>query len=1031
MDPCNVCGGTDVNLVDGFYYCVECGTQDVNVRETVVEQTIMADGTFAHATVRKFTTVVKDGVEMSSEWHKWHIFNFILAGLTDELIALGAKPSVKMKVLWIWTRYVKAFQAKDDLKSKSKLDIYDDSTLNENDNDDDDKEDSGNDDSDEESRGKKKSKSDKFSRDIKIVTKGTLLAILYVALNLDRSDIQLSHLLRFIREGRLSLYNCMKFAPKELNIRAIMNWKSFVLVDKEYSPISIRALAMTCFKRLKLGVPLVPDLRKIVKNYIQELCLPDDVKDLVFSLMHYIPIDFLDIDYITQKSLVRIPDYEGVCMTYILVALKMCFGLDGDYELRLSEEIDKINDEESYLKSYKLGMLSEPSDRLFSFKEWCQHLQFRKSILCKNYLPISRQFNSVTDDYMFMEHLEARRKTRDIKLSDDVTMDILNKIKSNEEASVIPKDEFPATLTPMSTYINVIAQQTKDPDLRLLLSEDFTQYSLKYAVKHLKLNRYLSDTENIIVGVSESGKVFNSHVIGTLNVKEGDTTMVFVRNCQNKNWLKTKPPTVDHVKKFDQNENSSDKESDHGYDSNVESSIIESEATHVTINDESVYTEDKKLETIEELGDEKSIFDDNFKDVPSSTFNEIKEEINHNVFEIDTEGHGMTDSKIELENHQEAETPIIRFNPNLFNRERMITKLIGLARTKYKIPVPKESTTREPRKRRINLINDEASSSEPKRKRTVNRSKPGETKDAVNHLLSTYYSSLQKDALNQVSQQVKSFLENVGHDHVDHDAVDNSNVDGNELNETNDIDNQTELNESVLNAEESQTDINVNDGNDVAENSQDASQLDEQNLNSETINESGQDETIEDLFTKSDPNFDEKEHDIKQLYVKLGADLNTTDITLDNIEEDPEIDKIIQRKIEEFANIEKCAVNENKIDAIADIEESSDSEDDTPLSTLKDISNIEKEKEERRKEILEPLIQDSSSIEKFNYWVRHYRSRCVERSTDMAKKFDLELNENLPISFVLVLRECASIVGCSMFSLYRNMQNIEEVLITY
>lgn len=61
-NPCNVCGCTDLNLVDGFYYCVECGTQDINVRETVVEH-VFADGTFAHASTKKFTTVLQDANE--------------------------------------------------------------------------------------------------------------------------------------------------------------------------------------------------------------------------------------------------------------------------------------------------------------------------------------------------------------------------------------------------------------------------------------------------------------------------------------------------------------------------------------------------------------------------------------------------------------------------------------------------------------------------------------------------------------------------------------------------------------------------------------------------------------------------------------------------------------------------------------------------------------------------------------------------------------------------------------------------------
>lgn len=68
-NPCNVCGGTDLNLVDGFYYCVECGTQDVNVQETIVEQTVLGDGTFAHTASRK-VKLLQDGIESKVMPHR-------------------------------------------------------------------------------------------------------------------------------------------------------------------------------------------------------------------------------------------------------------------------------------------------------------------------------------------------------------------------------------------------------------------------------------------------------------------------------------------------------------------------------------------------------------------------------------------------------------------------------------------------------------------------------------------------------------------------------------------------------------------------------------------------------------------------------------------------------------------------------------------------------------------------------------------------------------------------------------------------
>lgn len=76
VDPCSVCGGTDLNLVDGYYYCVECGTQDVNARETVVERTVLADGTFARFTTKKIVKVLKDGIQ-SEDKRRWLLLRIL------------------------------------------------------------------------------------------------------------------------------------------------------------------------------------------------------------------------------------------------------------------------------------------------------------------------------------------------------------------------------------------------------------------------------------------------------------------------------------------------------------------------------------------------------------------------------------------------------------------------------------------------------------------------------------------------------------------------------------------------------------------------------------------------------------------------------------------------------------------------------------------------------------------------------------------------------------------------------------------
>lgn len=53
VEPCTVCGNKDLNLVDGFYYCSECGTQDMTIRETIIEGIELGDGKFQASTKKK------------------------------------------------------------------------------------------------------------------------------------------------------------------------------------------------------------------------------------------------------------------------------------------------------------------------------------------------------------------------------------------------------------------------------------------------------------------------------------------------------------------------------------------------------------------------------------------------------------------------------------------------------------------------------------------------------------------------------------------------------------------------------------------------------------------------------------------------------------------------------------------------------------------------------------------------------------------------------------------------------------------
>ncbi|KAJ2941586.1 hypothetical protein O0L34_g14641 [Tuta absoluta] len=997
QEPCTVCGGKDMNLIDGFYYCVECGTQDTNAQETVVEHTMLADGTFAHAATRKITKVLKDAIEMSGDWHKWHAYNFILMGLVEELMELGAPSGFPNRVLWIWTSYLKEFVDKTQIgtiteikekegriQHKSLFEFEDDSNemlgeeINDNNN----------------QTEKERKKLEQARNSIKMVTKSLLISILYVALNLDNSEIQLSHLCRFIQEGRISFAKCQKYVPSEIDLKSIPHWKLFIFSGSphERDTLYIRQLAMCLIKVLDLGKMVLPDVRKMVDRYVKELCLPEEFKGLVLSLLHQVPCDYLDVEYkFARKNLTRIPDFEGVIMSYVLVALKMSFGLDDSYEFSLSDAVDKINDKENRIKSYKLGPYSNFTDRLFSFREWSNFLQFRKTMLCKYYLPMAQQHNLDVDDHVFVEHLEKRQK-RKILLSDEVTMDILNKIIPTEEASVIPKSEFAATLNPMANYTEVILHYIQDPDVKLLISEDFSQYSLKYVCENLIL---INGGDNIVVGINEENKTINRVIVGNLVSRDSDLSMVYVRNCENLNWLKTKPPTVDHITKI--GDNISDKDSDHGYDSNIETNSIEINTSNTVAENYNVL---RIIETIQEEQEGVSIFDDPFDNI------DVKEE---KVDTIDTEAINENVDSFELGNdlgrsiNDESNMIEAKFDPATFQREKTIKELILAACKKYRIPIPKEYDTREPIIRKRKLFIDETVGVANKKK----KSKRGDAQREIDKIMTAYYTNVEKDLLEKVSQHLKSVVK----DFVD--VTDDDNV----------VENIHELpnfDDSFNNDENKDFNVQSDDDN------KDTTKEEIRNANKtvdSSVMEVESEDNIEDApNTDEDPKFDAKTHDVKQLFVKYSHKLTFEDL-LDN--DDSDIDKILEKKIEE------CRINE-PITACANDLLSELLTDDTEKVSNEEQNDDHDEylnqKSQQNNIKLDPLIENPENIKEFKYWLRHYSSACMRKNVDLKEKFDIELKEHFPRTFCFVIQECASILDCTAYSLYKHMQNLEQVL---
>ncbi|KAL4703613.1 hypothetical protein ACJJTC_006790 [Scirpophaga incertulas] len=980
-DSCNVCGSTETNLIDGFYYCAECGTQDLNVKQTVIEEMSLADGTFGFRQKKRVLKATKDKVEMSPEWHKWHTYNFMLAGLADKLIEIGAEPSFKKKLLWIWTKYIKMFQNKDELGLPNQQEHVNKPWMTEHTE------------KTEKMNRWKKGKENKLDKHTRVIKKSTITSMLYLALNLDGSHIQLSDLHRFIRENHIDIEkNWREYVSKDIKFDCPTFNRSHSTIDNilEYSSSILCCLNIP---------PRFPDMRKLVDKYVKELCLPKKFKKLVLALMYECPCDYLEIDKFTLKDRINFPNYECTAMSYIVVAFKMCFGLDDDYEVRLSEAVEKINDENCYLKSYRFGTYSQATDRLFSFREWCHYIQLRKFIICKYNLYFAEEYNVDSDDYISLEHskgIEPRKKI----LSDELVMNLLDKLELVNAPQVMSKSKFKPTTTPLTTYTNLISEHLHDPNLKLLLSEDFSRYSLKYACRNLCLSTY-DNNENIVMGIDETNKYISNKIVDHIYNTTGKE-IVFVRNCNNKNWLTTLQPTIEHYTRNEDMKSSKYKR-DPDCDFNSETAANEL-YKEINISTDSVITEDKtecKTESNMLIEDINNIFDDDFKNLKEENLEAAVDLYSNSQENIDNNDIIHSDSIINnsltyQDSDQESE---IQFNPETFDRDKIIREIILAKCKKHAIQIPAEYNQKEPRKRKSKINDDAGVSKRKKSKFTTGPTKSSTVQNEVDKLLTAYYESLQHDVLFQISEHVKSVVGKVNIIPDRSNSLNEIPNNNNTLDITNQgLDNGKENDSYILNTEALLNEDNITGDKDSVHN--DCVLSDECN---------------------NDPMFDEKEYNINQLYIKVETDddyNNSNEFLNDN-----ELTEIVDRIIERHENRSNSRVKQQ--------EEIYDSEDDIPLSVImEEKMEILKQKERRLKTEFKPLINNTVP-DKFNYWTRHYHPdsgfwKSKDRSLEC---FQMEIKEKFPRSFSFVLTECAHLISGNIKMLYTAVISLEQRLL--
>ncbi|XP_011250767.2 TATA box-binding protein-associated factor RNA polymerase I subunit B [Camponotus floridanus] len=103
MPQCEVCGCTDFYKASGYSFCSTCQTQNQDVGEELELELPMENNVKLRKTkIRR----IRSDKDEEVGWTSWELYNFVLIGLTNELIELGVSADIKITVLQLWARYL-------------------------------------------------------------------------------------------------------------------------------------------------------------------------------------------------------------------------------------------------------------------------------------------------------------------------------------------------------------------------------------------------------------------------------------------------------------------------------------------------------------------------------------------------------------------------------------------------------------------------------------------------------------------------------------------------------------------------------------------------------------------------------------------------------------------------------------------------------------------------------------------------------------------------------------------------------------
>ncbi|KRT79760.1 hypothetical protein AMK59_7137, partial [Oryctes borbonicus] len=292
---------------------------------------------------------------------------------------------------------------------------------------------------------------------------------------MNKDDIQLGDMLRYIREGHLSFQHCNHFFPEEV-IENDLNICTFNHGQVPVGSFGIKSCSMSIASLINIKKYLpVQNLVELSKRYCKELNLPDEVYLYVVNL-----ISRSQPKMSLYSNTKAMPNYEGRVMSLIVFILKLLFCLDDSTEFELSNLAGAIEEH-----------LPNKGHRTFNFLKWLTHIEYRKLVLEENHFPTQY----LNDNYQNVENFIGFLNWMNEKVVDEVKLPLDMQIIQNQigilrdTAKYSPERfSYKYSLTPFRDYVRQLVHLQCAEEkgyFNDLLCLDFSSDSLEY-LNHIK-----------------------------------------------------------------------------------------------------------------------------------------------------------------------------------------------------------------------------------------------------------------------------------------------------------------------------------------------------------------------------------------------------------------------------------------------------------------------------------------------------------------------------------------------------------------